>query len=198
MPIPAENAVRRCLEPRHPIIYDAVTGGWADCRAMPQIGWWRRKGTRAAMVWEGTVERAIQSFVDDEGVRVVNHFDTRSFLVDDTVLFRFKKGDVRLFSRNYPTQLALAFHDHRDDDLFGYGGLMRVEVVHTLNPRETEIESVVIIARDRRRVFWWYNIGGETRGRVLPFPVSAGPDQRPTRDLARPRRTPIEANDEIE
>ena len=153
MPTPAESVVRQVLEPRHAVILDAVTGGWAECRAMPQIGWWRRKSTRAGIVWEETVERAIQGFVEDGGVRVVNHFDTRSFLVEDRVLFRFKKGDVHLFSRSYPTQLALAFHDHKED-LFGHSSLMRVEVVHTLNRRQTEIECVAVVARDRRRMFW--------------------------------------------
>ena len=55
MPTPAESVVRQVLEPRHAVILDAVTGGWAECRAMPQIGWWRRKSTRAGIVWEETV-----------------------------------------------------------------------------------------------------------------------------------------------
>jgi hypothetical protein len=187
MTVPQEYVVRRVLASREPALMSAVLGGWTDCKTHT-LGWWRRKSTRAAIMWEATVDRAVGGLQDDRGMQIVNHYDTRSFIFDDAVLLRFKKGDIGRFSRNFPTPLALAFHSH-DMDLFGHPGLMRVEVVHMLNRRQTEIDSVGIVARNRRRILWWYELGidaGETTP-VLPFgPLPIAP--RPTREIARPRR----------
>jgi hypothetical protein len=68
---------------------------------------------------------------------------------------------------------------------------MRVEVVHTLNGRQTEIESVAIVARNRRRIFWWYELGIEDGGvaaPLLPFGPLPPSAPRPTREIVRPRR----------
>jgi hypothetical protein len=141
-------------------------------------------------MWEATIDRAIDGLQDDRGARVINHYDTRSFIFDDSVLCRFKKGDIGRFSKNYPTSLAVAFHEHFVD-LFGHPGLMRVEVVHTFNRRQTDVESVAIVARNRRRILWWYELGIQAGGAVaplLPFgPLPPSPP-RPTREIVRPRR----------
>jgi hypothetical protein len=189
MAIPREDVVRRVLAPREHVLLSAVLSGWTDCK-VHALGWWRRKSTRAGVMWEATIDRAIGGLQDASGVRIVPHYDTRSFIFDDIVLCRFKKGDVARFTSNYPTPLAVSFHAHRQD-LFGYSGLMRVEIVHTLNRRQTEIESVAIVARDRRRIFWHYELGIDAASvaPVLPFGplplLPSGP--RPTREIARPR-----------
>lgn len=140
-------------------------------------------------MWEATIDRVVGGLQDDAGVRIGSHYDTRSFIFDDSVLCCFKKGDVAWFSRNYPTQLALAFHEHRED-LFGHLGLTRVEVVHVLNRHQTGVESVAVVARNRRRVLRWYELGIEAAGAapVLPFiPPELPPTApRPTREIVRP------------
>lgn len=97
MAMPQEHVVRRILASREHVLMGAVLGGWTDCKAHT-LGWWRRKSTRAAVMWEATVDRALDGLQDDRGVRIVNHYDTRSFVFDDAVLIRFKKGDVARFT----------------------------------------------------------------------------------------------------
>ena len=82
------------------------------------------------------------------GVRIINGHETFKFLLDDQVLFRFKKGNEAGLSVNVPTQLALAFHNH-NQDLLGLADVHRVEVVYQLNWLETEIFDVIVVGATR-------------------------------------------------
>jgi len=194
MLVPVESVVRSALRPYHLIIYDALTGGWGDYQNSSEAGRWRRKGTRAAIVWERCVDRAIAALVDDPDVFVLEHHDTVSFIVRDTVLWRFKKGDDHRLSRNVPTDLARLFHDHQAD-LFGYDGLHRVQVVYVLDRWEREIREIAVVARDDDTVLWHYVIDLRPTAEVLPFSPPSSPtvpwipsSQPKTGDLARPKQ----------
>lgn len=134
----------------------SIQEAWAELQTdYPQRGWWRRKGTRAAIVWEHTVKNAIDALADD--AVVVPHNDTVSLIFDDRVLVRVKKADLELKSRNYPTRLAQLFHVP-EADLFGYEALQRVEIVYVLNRFETEIDWIGIVARDGHSVIWQFEL----------------------------------------
>jgi hypothetical protein len=109
-------------------------------------------------------------------VRVVNHYDTTSIIFDDTVLLRCKKASIELYTANYPTPLAESFHRH-NSDLFGYHGLQRVELAHVFNRFETDLEWVGIVAREKRKILWNFELGapGETVVEGLPFPKPIAP-----------------------
>lgn len=134
----------------------AVLTAWGEVEAeYPQRGWWRRKGTRAGVMWEHSVKNAIEALADDAAV--LTHNDTVSILFDDRLLVRVKKADLELKSRNYPTPLAQLFHEP-EADLFGYEGLQRVELVYVLNRFETAIDWVGIVARERDAVLWYFEL----------------------------------------
>ena len=91
MPAPSEPLVRDVLN-RHgrgAALRRAMLGGWETMKLnYPDRAWWRRKSTRAAVVWEHTVDNAVAAFSDDDGITTISHHDTLSFIMDDAVLVR--------------------------------------------------------------------------------------------------------------
>ena len=149
--------VRRVLQPRHPLIKGIVLGAWEDWLRNPESALYRYSRTRANIMWEHMVRRAEETFSRDPGIRMVHGHQTIGFLVDHRVFLRFKKGDEAGLSRNYPTMLALKFHDHQSP-LPGIPTVDRVEIVYALDQLETEITSVFVVARNSDQVAWLYDI----------------------------------------
>lgn len=114
--------------------------------------------TRASIMWERMVAHGREKFELLPNWEIKKHFGTMSFIVDDSVLFRFKKGDENGLSNNYRTQLSLAFHDPTIEDLFGLCPLDRVEIVYILNKLETKIIDVRIVARNGDDKVWEHSI----------------------------------------
>ena len=160
MPAPNEYLVRRvfAVNGRDVLCRRAVESAWDSAsKEYPHRAWWRRKSTTRGVMWEHTVDNAISALADDPGVRVFNHYDTRSFLFDDEVLVRFKKTNIGLISSNYPTFLSRLFHTH-GNDLFGHQGYHRVEVAHVFNRFETGLEWVGVVAREGQNVLWHFEL----------------------------------------
>ena len=138
-------------------------------------------------MWEQIIDRAHRAFFADDGrIRILDGQETFSFLVDDCVLFRFKKGNEVGISANVPTQLALAYHDH-EQDLLGLPEVCRVEIVYQLNALQTEVVDVLVVARDGDRIAWAFSLleGGEVAG---PLPVGVSPASRRRGRNPRPPR----------
>lgn len=112
MPVPPKDLVQQLLDKYREPIVAVVRGAWDDWRASPYVWVWRCKRSRANFVWEQIIERAHLAFDSSSGVRIIDGQETYKSLVEDRVLFRFKKGDEAGLTANVPTQLALAFHDH--------------------------------------------------------------------------------------
>jgi hypothetical protein len=171
--IPNIDDVRTALEAngRDLKIREAIELAWTDVEAKyPDRAWWRRKTTMRAVMWEHSVDRVMQVVEDDAALTAVTHHNTASFIADDKILFRLKKADRKLFSSNYPTRLANLFHQH-PVDLFGHRGFQRVEIVHTFNRYMTGIDWIGVVARDKRKVIWDFELRRGAGGAVLPLPT---------------------------
>jgi len=119
-------------------------------------------------MWENSIDAAVKALEDDAGIKTVGHHDTISFIVDDSVLFRLKKAALTLFTSNYPTLLSGMFHAHRAD-LLGFVGHHRVEIVHVFNRFQTALDWIGVVARDRNKVIWKYELPSGTAS-VSTFP----------------------------
>jgi hypothetical protein len=174
MPIPIQEVVRRVLAKngRDIACRRAVNEAWAVVKAgYPEKVWWRRRSTRAAVMWEHSVDNVAAALADDKEVRVVRHYDTTSIIFDETVLLRCKKASIQLFTANYPTPLARAFHQHKAD-LFGHAGLQRVELAHVFNRFETDLDWVGIVAREKRNILWHFELGAPEAEGVAELPFT--------------------------
>lgn len=186
MPTPPQEEVRNVLSDYGDSIVEIVRGAWEDWSACPQSGVWRKKRSRANFIWEQIIDRAHQAFDELAQIRIVESNETFLFVIDDRVLFRFKKGDEFGLSANLPTQGALAFHDH-EQDLFGLPKVHRVEVVYQLNALETDIRDVLVVGRDERRVSWTFSLLN-TEERVVSMPVfEPAESTKPAAGLVRAR-----------
>jgi len=92
---PDESIVRAILQ-RHDRglrLRRSVAAAWDAFKdKYPDRAWWRRKSTRAAIMWEYSINNAIAAYQDDRGVRAISHHDKMSFVMDHTVLIRIKKS----------------------------------------------------------------------------------------------------------
>lgn len=174
----------------------AVLGAWDDWCRSPRVSVWRCKRSRANFVWEQIIERSHLAFAEEPAVRILDGDQTFRFLVDEHVLFRFKKGDDSGLSANVPTQLAIAFHDHQQS-LFGLPQVHRVEVVYQLNRLETEIADVIVVARSGNAVAWTYSLldAGEAQVPVPTLTTREELTPKPATQMVRPRFA-SEAQDE--
>jgi hypothetical protein len=173
MPIPDEDVVREVLSVngRGQTLRAAVLDAWISVKKLSnQHPWWRRKATRAALMWEHAVQNAISALAGDNGLQVVPHHDTTSFVFDDKILLRMKKANIQLISSNYPTLLAESYHDH-DSDLFGFAGHQRVELCHVFNRFKTNIDWVGVVAREQGNVLWQIDLDlSDAKVISLPLP----------------------------
>ena len=186
MQLPPEVQVRAALRGLEDLIEGIFRGAWDDWRKSPQSAVWRCKRGRANFVWEQIIHRAHIAFDGRPEVRIISGHETFSFLARDRVLFRCKLGDETGLSKNFPTQLALAYHD-QDADLFGLPKVHRVEIVYTLNKLETAISDVLVVARNDDAVLWTYSLQ-DPGAEVIPLELATKPKkQTPSKDLVRAR-----------
>jgi hypothetical protein len=182
MSLPQKNHVQSVLEPFHSTLAGIVSGAWAKWRSTQSQLQPASSRTRACVVWDAMVERALDAFENDPRVVVVSRFQTHYFLINDSIVLRFKKGDEAGLSRNYPTQEALSFHEP-DNDLFGSPA--KVEVVYILDSTESEIAQILVVARHGNQVLWTYELSETPAVNVVDLPVEQPAPQRDSRRIVR-------------
>ncbi|WP_017462023.1 hypothetical protein [Dyella ginsengisoli] len=149
------ETVQTALAPVAPILIRSYIRAWADWQ---KAGYqhWRARG-RANFVWEQAVHYAVLALTDVPGVTIKLHNESYHFLINDTVAFRLKKADNEGFTRNYPTQEALAFHDPQMP-LTGVPAAQRVEVTYSLNRTQTDLSDIAVVSREGDAIAWSYSL----------------------------------------
>ena len=178
MSLPNKEEVKNHLSKIESDIYHIVSGAWEDWIDSTESKRARFPRTRANIIWDRMIDRALDFAARFPGIKVINHQNqTMSFVINNSVLFRFKKGNSKGLSQNYPTQLALAFHDHAHQQLLFRGiEYSRVEIVYILNSLETKIKNIQVIARNRNQVLWGYNIQ-KPQNYISALPIKTQPKQ---------------------
>lgn len=173
MPIPRLDDVRQILEAREAPIGTIVLDAWDQ--------WWRNperltlyRRTRATLVHNYMMNLARPALGADPGIHPVEKQETIFFVADQKLVFRFKKGDDIGLSNNIETQAALAFNDPQQT-LPHLPDVGRVDIAYVLNPFETLIERILVVARDGDRLVWSYPIYPRDIGLTLPIPLPIRP-----------------------
>jgi hypothetical protein len=166
-----EEIVRGVLRSYEDAIFKVVHGAWSDWRELPLGGRLLFPGrTRACLVHDFMVQRAIAAWTGARAVRVIRQDETAKFVVADQVLLRFKKADDRGLGSNIPTQASLIFTEQQYD-LPGIPNVHKIEVVYVLNRLQTQIDRVVVVARDGDDLLWDYVIAPATTAEVISLPT---------------------------
>ncbi|MCW5668709.1 MAG: hypothetical protein KIT86_03540 [Hydrogenophaga sp.] len=151
MPFATESQVNSTLKPYYPDLIDLIYQAHYDWAQSPFSASMQDPKVRATLIWNQFLARAKKTFEGREGisVQVMRHW--QGLVVGNSFFVRMKKGTNQLLSRNYPTQAALDFND-ASVDLFE--GVVRLELVYTLNDLQTEVDRIVIAQRHRSKLLW--------------------------------------------
>jgi len=165
----SKESVKKALTPHVPEINSILREAWNYFLEIPESARMIFPRTRANIVWEKISTNAINVFSQYENIQVVKIQGSLWYLLNDALMFRFKKGDRGGYTRNYPTQQSLAFHNPQSSLV---PELERFEIVYVLNKTETDIEDILVVARKNNVIDYMYSILVSTNN-VVPLEVPA-------------------------
>ena len=182
-----QGDIQQALAKWESALLDIVHGAWADWLSLPNRSRLRFPRTRANIVYDLMVDRAIAAFNEEAEVRAIVKDETAKFLFGQRILVRFKKGDGNGLGSNIETQAVLAF---TDPQLLipGLPDVQKVDVVYNLNDLQTMIERVAVSARDNNIRLWSYDI--EDRRGAPSSAVTAVVGTRQRREGGAPSFSP--------
>lgn len=170
-----ERAVRAALAKYEPALFQAVHNGWRDWQGSSHNG--RLIFTarsRACLVYDYIVQRAVAAFDGDPAVRIILQDETARFIFTDRVVLRFKKANGNGLGANIRTQATLGFVEQQQE-LPGLPHVQKVEVVYVLNALQTQVAEVLVTARDGDVRLWHYELAPDTTAEIIPLPTPAIP-----------------------
>lgn len=174
---PDEEIVREVLATRHDQLLQFADGAWDDWRALSLGGRLLFPGrSRACLVFDFMAQRAIAAWENDNTVRVIRQDETAKFVIDNKVMLRFKKADGRGLGSNIPTQATMNF-ECQQYEMPGIPNVHKVEVVYVLNPFQTQIDRLMIVARDGDERLWDYAVLPTRTAEIIPLPIAASADE---------------------
>jgi hypothetical protein len=147
------------------------------------------------MMFERLAVRFQEEFIGEHpAVRFHFNDETVKIIFDELILARCKKANDRGLGQNIETQANMAFCEAQDD-MFGFEGYQKIEIVYALNPTATAVRSVIIQARDGGMRLWAYPIERPAAvgmaGTVAPTPLPLPPaPSSEASDLVQPRTKP--------
>lgn len=204
MTVPTKSEAKSALAPYHDLIREVVEAAWAEWRELQALR--VDKGmapilytrTISNYVFDAIARRAIPRFAAQAKVHVEVEAQTFKLFVNG-LLVRFKKGGHDKLGCSIPTLAAQLFED-ADAQLPGFPPETgKVEIIWLPNSIWTQLDRVLVVARDGDRLLWEYEIesaSGAGSGDVIPFPTptdgAAGPSSE---DLVKPKGTPVDKPD---
>ncbi len=171
MPMADEQAVRAVLRHYEGILHNAFHGGWDDWRKLNLGGRLLFAArSRACIVYDFIIQRVMTALAEDRTVRTIRRDETVKLVFADTVALRIKKANDNGLGSNIRTQATLGFVQQQQE-LPGLSNLHKVEAVYVLNPLQTNIERVLVAARDGNVCLWSYDIAPDAASRVISLPT---------------------------
>ena len=174
-----QEAVQATLAAFESALLSVVHGAWQDFKQLPLSAPFEFARTRACLVQDFMVRRAKGEFAGHPQVCMIARDETVMFVFDGQVVVRFKKADASGLGSNIPTQAVMQFVEQQQE-LPGLPDVHKVEVLYHLNHLQTQVEHVMVVARDGDHQLWEYPIDdkGEQSAQPVMFP-SPTPDQAP-------------------
>lgn len=131
------------------------------------------------------------------GIRRITHDKSVRYLVEDKVLFRFKRGTRSGLGSNIDTQANDDFIDAKVD-LLGIAHIWKVELLWYPNRLRTKLDRVEVSARDGKRRLWAYTLGKRPDAETLPLdlPIIPTAPALPTQGLVTIKPRPSAADNE--
>lgn len=186
-----ENMCRTILAPYAEILWNIPHRAWDRFNALPdRAPLAAQPRVRANVVWAYMQEEATEHLLARPGVKPIDAFETRTFLIADEVLVRFKLLDADGRSRNYQTRRARLYN--LNYPIKGIApSAIRVDVGYRLNELQTAIAAIEVSHRSGKHIAWRFSLDQPAEAIVIPI--------QPTLDataeyvpVVRPRRVDSE------
>ncbi len=182
---PDEREVKKILARIEPQLLEIVNSAWDDVCKVSTSCPMDFKRTRANLMWDRMACHARTTLTEGKNLKIVDGNNTLYIVVDNRVQLRFKKADKNGLGSNIPTQRELAFTGCGQMSLPDFDDLVRIEVNYVLNPDETEIDKILVVARDGATPIWFYGLE-PFQAEVAALPAPAVSEVQP-RTLLHPR-----------
>jgi hypothetical protein len=200
MPIPTREEARQILSPYHELVWTSVHEAWGEWQVVQRFRAEQRmpallySRSIANYVFDAVARRAIPAFGAEPRVSVKIEAQTFKIFVAGRIAARFKQGgDDKLgVSGSRPTQAALAFMD-ADGVLPGMPPeTAKVEIIWLLNEIKTQIEAILVVARDGDKLIWDYQIEDPRESaEIIPLPTRPTiPPAPEAGDFVKPKADP--------
>lgn len=198
MAVPTKSEAQALLGPFHHLIAHIIHDAFDEWRATQAL---RRQAkfpphlydrTKANEVFDAIARRAIALFGAEDRVTVLSEAQTIKVIFGGQLLARFKKGGDDGLGRNIRTQAVMAFMD-AEGVLPGLPPeTAKVEFVWLPNDIWTEVEQILVVARDGDNRLWEYEIDrAKDAGILIQLPrPPAGPADLDHDDLVMPKAQP--------
>lgn len=191
MSYPTTDEVYRVLERYEQPLMSAHLKAWdrlVSNTAWPTLIFQR---TASSMMHDFIVQEAGTALDDLPEIRRIDHDKSVRYLVEDRVLFRFKRGTRNGLGSNIDTQANDDFID-AEVDLLGIPQIWKVELLWYPNKLRTKLDRVEVSARDGKRRLWAYKLGSEPDIATLPLelPVDPTAEARPATGLVTVKPLP--------
>lgn len=189
MPLAKIEEVQDVLADFETRIRGVVERAWTDWKEVPGRGRFMFSRTRSNIVFDFICQHAAIEFADDPEIHVIEKGGTLQFLFRDRILVRFKKGNAKGIGSNIQTQAVLEFIDPQLT-IPGLPEVHKVEACYKTDALGTHLEQLAIVARNRTRRIWSYEIDGTAPAAdVILIPAGPGPDTSPP--VVTPKRREI-------
>jgi hypothetical protein len=188
MPFASESQVNTVLKPYFNDFVALVHDSHKDWTESSFAASMQDPKVRATLVWNQFLARAKATFEQSDVVRVENKKHWQGLMIGTSFFVRMKKGTKQLLSRNYPTQAALDFND-ASVDLFE--GVVRLELIYTLDNLESGVDRIVIAQRHRNKILWAIDLldNAEDHGQtVINMPQAPAGGQTPADRIIKPKK----------
>jgi hypothetical protein len=168
-----EETAVALFEPIHADIVKVVLESWRKIHAS-NLNFKAR--SRACLMFDEILDQANLLFCDSPHIQKIEPVGnlTARYWLNDRTFFRFKKGDAKGYTRNFPTQAALKFHEE-ESDLFG--GTNRLELTYVLSQDQTEIIDIAVVHRNGGKVDFRFSLLNDEN--VLELPVTESAEAAP-------------------
>lgn len=165
MTILSDDQLAEIIAPVEEKISEAALNAWDAWLKIPNKSYFCSR-TRANIIWD-IATRALEEKLDPmPGINVNRSSNTCLFMIGQQLTFRFKKADENGVSSNYPTSMALAFHDP-EQYVLGIPEAVKTEIVYALNKLETEISTIKLVRRNGDTVAWSHSIYDRNEANVV-------------------------------
>ncbi|VVN10854.1 hypothetical protein [Pseudomonas fluorescens] len=175
----SDDELATIISPVETKISEAVLYAWSTWLETPNKRYFCAR-TRANIIWD-IATRTLEEKLDPlPNIHVNRSSNTCMFMIGQQLTFRFKKADENGVSSNYPTPMALAFHDP-EQYVLGIPEAVKTEIVYALNKLETEISTIKLVRRNGDTVAWSHPIYDRNLANVIAIDTSAPEQEVKTR-----------------